>query len=227
MNDTFNPKDAAGRAKLPLHLWPTTASAAGCLGFREGELKYGRNNFRGADVAASVYVAAAKRHIDAWFEGEDNTADYGTPHLGNALACLAILVDAQVNGSLIDDRNFTREPGAYEDFVAEMTRISAQLTSKLGHMRPKHWDRRDQVEDEQAVVHEFAFKSAEKQDVGGAEPGPASAPEKNLDEECQCLACTLNKVIAGVFDQVNEVPKGTAKVISLADFIADAKRRYG
>lgn len=145
MSAASNPKDAAGRAKLPLHLWPTTATAAGALGFREGELKYGRNNFRASKVSASVYVAAAKRHIDSWFEGADNTSDYGTPHLGNALACLAILVDAEVNGSLIDDRNFTAMPGAYDAYMAKLTLLSAKLEAELAARKPKHWDRRDSV----------------------------------------------------------------------------------
>ena len=41
-----NPKDAIGSQKLPLHLWPTTATAMGCLGLLDGALKYGRANWR-------------------------------------------------------------------------------------------------------------------------------------------------------------------------------------
>ena len=143
-SDSANPKDAAGRAKLPLHLWPPSATAYGAIGLLEGELKYGRNNFRATDVAASVYVAAAKRHIDDWFEGNNQASDTGSPHLGNALACLAILVDAHVNGSLIDDRNFTRTPDAYQKMVAELTSHSAKLTQQFAGKKPRHWDRRDQ-----------------------------------------------------------------------------------
>lgn len=154
--DTANPKDAVGRAKLPLHLWPASASAAGAVGILEGELKYGRNNFRATRVDASVYVAAAKRHIDAWFEGENNT-DVGVPHLGNALACLAILVDAQANGTLIDDRNFTKDPDGYASLVKVLTEASAGLKARYGNVHPKHWDRRDQVERDQAVHKEFVF----------------------------------------------------------------------
>lgn len=143
MSDASNPKDAAGRAKLPLHLWPASATAYGSLGFLEGECKYGRNNFRGTSVAASVYVAAAMRHITAWFEGEENSADTGNPHLGNALACLAILVDAKVNGTLIDDRNFVPDPGAHGRMIEALVQQSASLKAQFADKKPKHYDARD------------------------------------------------------------------------------------
>lgn len=143
MNGSTNPKDAAGRAKLPLHLWPSTATAYGSLGLLEGELKYGRNNYRGAPVAASVYVAAAKRHIDAYFECQDVSSDTGSLHLGNALACLAILVDAGVNGTLVDDRNFVPDPAAYDAMVTMLTAQANSLKKQFGDRKPKHWDARD------------------------------------------------------------------------------------
>lgn len=65
-----NPKDAMGTNKLPLHLWPTTATALGCVAFAEGMLKYGRTNWREAGVRASIYVDAAKRHLDAKAAGK-------------------------------------------------------------------------------------------------------------------------------------------------------------
>lgn len=145
--DTANPKDANGRAKLPLHLWPTTATAVGCLGFLEGELKYGRNNFRATDVAASVYVAAAKRHLDDWFEGQESASDTGSLHLGNALACIAIIVDAQANGTLIDDRNYVPNAGAYADLVTKLTAQATSLKAQFKDRKPKHWDARDNLRD--------------------------------------------------------------------------------
>lgn len=114
-----NPKDAIGSDKLPLHLWPTTATAMGCVGMMEGLSKYGRNNFREHGVRASVYVAACKRHLDAWFEGEDCAPDSGVPHLANALSCIAIIVDAKAAGKLNDDRNYRGE--GYRALVEELT----------------------------------------------------------------------------------------------------------
>jgi hypothetical protein len=136
----INPKDAIGSLKLPLELWPAEATALGSLGMLEGCLKYGRNNFiAGNGVMASIYVAAAKRHIDAWFEGEENAPDTNSPHLGNALACLAILVKARAHGKLIDDRNYSPAPGAYRRFVESITKQVATLKDLFKDKSPRHF----------------------------------------------------------------------------------------
>ena len=85
------------------------------LGFADGAVKYGPFNWREKSVAASVYLAAVKRHIEAWQDGEEVALDSGLPHLGHALACLAILVDAQSVGNLVDDRP---KPGAAPGLLA-------------------------------------------------------------------------------------------------------------
>lgn len=122
-----NPKDIIGSSKLPLHLWPTTASAMGCLGFLEGALKYGRSNFRAVGVRSSIYYDACRRHLDAWFEGEDNAPDSGLPHLSHALACIAIIVDAQACGKLNDDRMY---PADYRKFVDDLSTHVPRLKEK-------------------------------------------------------------------------------------------------
>lgn len=131
-----NPKDMIGSAKLPLHLWPTTASAMGCLGLLDGALKYGRSNFRQIGVRASIYADACKRHVNAWFEGEDVDPDSGLPHLAHALACLAILVDAQAAGKLYDDRMVA---GGYRDLVTALTPHVARLKEAHAGKNPKHY----------------------------------------------------------------------------------------
>lgn len=113
-----NPKDLIGSDKLPLHLWPQVATAYGSLGLLDGMLKYGRANFRAIGVRASIYKDALDRHMGAWFEGEDNDPDSGLPHLAHALACLAILVDAESSGKLTDDRQY---PGGYRQTMTELT----------------------------------------------------------------------------------------------------------
>jgi hypothetical protein len=133
-----NPKDAVGRAKVPMHLWPASATAYGAVGLAEGMLKYGRNNWRGTNVHASVYVAALMRHVAAWMEGENNTKE-GGPHLGNALACLAILVDANVNGTLIDDRNYVPNAAAHDRMMAQLTESLKGLEQQFGGVNPLHW----------------------------------------------------------------------------------------
>lgn len=129
-----NPKDAIGSVKLPLHLWPAEASALGCLGMLEGRCKYGRNNYISGDgVIASIYIDAAKRHLDAWFAGEEFAPDTGTPHLANALATIAIVVKARAHGKLIDDRDYGGHQ-AYRALVEELTphvpRIQALFAEK-------------------------------------------------------------------------------------------------
>lgn len=136
--DPTNPKDIIGSTKLPLHLWPATATAYGCLGFKEGELKYGRSNFRGTPVRASIYVDAAKRHLEAWFEGEENAPDSGIPHLGNALASIAIIVDAHEAGTLVDDRQFG-DPAKYRAMVERLTPKVKHLEELFKDKKPKHY----------------------------------------------------------------------------------------
>lgn len=131
-----NPKDAIGSLKLPLHLWPTTASAMGCLGLLDGALKYGRANWRVAGVRASIYFDAANRHLNAWFEGEDVDPDSGVPHLSHALACLAIVVDAQAAGKLVDDRQY---PGGYRALVGRLTEHVPRLQDVHADRAPKHF----------------------------------------------------------------------------------------
>lgn len=132
-----NPKDAIGSDKLPLHLWPSTATALGCLGLLDGALKYGRSNFRAIGVRASIYYDAARRHLDAWFEGENTDPDSGLPHHAHALACLAILVDAEAVGKLTDDRMVAGR--AYRPFVGSLTPHVARLKQLHAAKSPRHY----------------------------------------------------------------------------------------
>lgn len=141
-----NPKDFIGSSKLPLHLWPTTATAMGCIALLEGASKYGRTNYRVHGVRASIYVDACKRHLDAWFEGEDLSPE-GIPHLANALACLAIIVDAQAAGKLTDDRNVQ---GGYRELVKYLTPFVNQLKETYKDKDPKHYTIKDDLKDYRA-----------------------------------------------------------------------------
>ena len=85
-------------------MFPDTAIAFGALAMTEGDLKYGAYNYRDEGVAASVYHAAARRHIAAYWNGEWADPDTKVPHLGSALGCIAILIDAGECGVLTDDR---------------------------------------------------------------------------------------------------------------------------
>jgi hypothetical protein len=138
-----NPKEAFGDAKLPLHLWPTTATAMGSVALLDGALKYGRSNWRVAGVRATTYIAAIKRHLQLYEEGEDTAEDSGVPHLGHILACVAILIDAKAAGKLNDDRAVR---GGYRDLVAELTPMVAALKHRHSDKSPRHYTIQDNEE---------------------------------------------------------------------------------
>ena len=102
--DAQNPKDRIGERKPPLDLIPPAAEVFECLVLALGAKKYGAFNWRKSNVKASVYVAAARRHILQWLDGEDNDPESGVSHLAHARACLGILLDAMATGHLVDDR---------------------------------------------------------------------------------------------------------------------------
>lgn len=99
-----NPKDRSAISKIDLTLFPDTAVAYGALAMTEGDLKYGGYNYRPAGVLASVYIAAARRHLSKWFNGEEVDPLTQVPHLGSALACIGVIIDSFECGSLADDR---------------------------------------------------------------------------------------------------------------------------
>lgn len=138
-----NPKDRAATHRLDLTLWPDTATAYGALAFTEGDCKYGGFNWRPAGVSASVYVAACRRHLSKWYNGEESDPKTKVPHLANALACIAVIIDSYVHGSLNDDR-----PPA-----TDVAKLLAEFEDKVKHLHemfpngPKRYVNKDTVSD--------------------------------------------------------------------------------
>lgn len=100
-----NPKDAVGTKKWRQYCTvPTTIIWELGVAMLEGARKYGRHNYRVAGVRASVYIDAAKGHIDQWWEGEDIDIESGLSHITKAMASLAVLRDAMINDMVNDDR---------------------------------------------------------------------------------------------------------------------------
>lgn len=132
-----NPKDGIGATKLPLHLVPLTAVAVASLAHLEGACKYGTWNWRVAGVRASIYVDAALRHIGAWLNGEDADPDSGVPHLGHALACLNIIIDAKAAGKLYDDRT---PPVNIRKLLDELTPHVQRIKDKHKTRNPRHYN---------------------------------------------------------------------------------------
>jgi hypothetical protein len=83
-----------------------------------GAKKYGAYNWRSKKVRATVYLAAAQRHLLQALDGQDVDEESGQSHFAHAAACMGILLDAQATGNLIDDRP---TEGAAAKLIAEMT----------------------------------------------------------------------------------------------------------
>lgn len=149
-----NPKDAAAQTKVPLHVFPMTAIMGGSIALFDGLLKYGLANYRATEVNASVYHSAALRHMFKWYAGEDIDVDLqwdetegawvdrgsGLPNLWHALACIAILIDANAAKTLIDDREY---PSGFLEMMRTMSSEVIRLRSVHATRTPKHYDRRD------------------------------------------------------------------------------------
>jgi hypothetical protein len=135
-----NPKDVIGSTKLPLELVPDTIEVEVALAYLEGALKYGRYNWRLAGVRASIYYAAFKRHSKKWWNGENADKNTRVKHLASAIACLGILLDAELCGKLEDDR----PPSV------DLTKLIDSADATVAHLKelfkdhnPKHYTIKD------------------------------------------------------------------------------------
>jgi F0F1-type ATP synthase membrane subunit a len=107
MDEAFgNPKMAYGIKKPSIHFIPMWIILVLAVVFALGARKYGLRNWRKEPVRASTYYDAAFRHATDWFEELiENDAESGVHHLAHAIAGFMIIMDAQRQGTLIDDRN--------------------------------------------------------------------------------------------------------------------------
>lgn len=104
-----NPKhiQAMKEGKAPLDYLVRTMHPLDAAVHKHGADKYGRLNWRLDKITARTYVAAMQRHLDAWAEGhdlDDGPGGSGKPHLTHLRACCAVVLDAQMHNTLIDDR---------------------------------------------------------------------------------------------------------------------------
>lgn len=130
-----NPKDAIGSKKLPLNLVPDSLEVYAATAFLEGALKYGACNWRVAGVRSSIYMAAHKRHVKKYWNGETYDPKTKVHHLASAIACLAIVLDAELCDKLTDDRPPKADVGGLIDGL-EGTVVHLQELFKDHH--PKH-----------------------------------------------------------------------------------------
>lgn len=130
-----NPKDAAAQGRVPLYLLSPIAKAIWALAQFAGMTKYGAWNWRITGVRASVYLSAMGRHLDAYLSGEELDPVDQTHHLGNIMACAAILLDARAAGKLVDDRP---PVVGIRDTYQAMEALTGFLAEKYKDAKPRH-----------------------------------------------------------------------------------------
>lgn len=146
-----NPKDVIGSGKLPLELVPSIIQAEAATAFLEGALKYGRYNWRVAGVRSSIYKAALDRHIAKWWNGEDCDSVTRVRHLANALACIGIILDAEVSGKLTDDRPPSQS--ALPEHIDQLQGTVKHLKELFASHSPKQYTIADDVEPIHIIYH--------------------------------------------------------------------------
>ena len=137
-----NPKDAIGDTKLPVHLVSPIVTAYQAIAHFLGNVKYGSWNWRAGGARASIYYAAQKRHVDAWWEGQKYDPTDNTPHLANAMACLAILIECEECGNLNDDRPPSRGD-VYRRLRNEFEALMPKIREQYKDKSPYHWTIKD------------------------------------------------------------------------------------
>lgn len=139
--DTTNPKNRLGALKVPLSLVPVAWLAEQSLGYYEGKGKYGEANFRATPIRASVYIDAMLRHISKYIEGQDRDPKTMVHHFANAAACMGIIHDADLMGTLIDDRKMSNPKAiAHIDWLSCVVHNLDQLHKDC---KPRHWKIQD------------------------------------------------------------------------------------
>lgn len=112
-----NPKDAAAVSKVSTCLVPDVVLVELGQAFRDGAIKYGPHNWREQPVKTTVYLDAIMRHLMLFRAGQDEASDSGVKHITSVMSGCAILLDAALNGTLIDDRLKMEDPTALEDLL--------------------------------------------------------------------------------------------------------------
>lgn len=103
-----NPKKLMGDKKPPLHLLPLAGKIHQSLAHMDGDLKYGFENWNETPVEKLTYIGAIERHTGLYKYGENYARDTNVHNLGAVMACCAILLDAELNGNLIDNTRHSK-----------------------------------------------------------------------------------------------------------------------
>jgi len=91
----------AGKARYDLI--PPEIEEAIAMVLTFGAAKYGERNWEKGMHWGRPY-AAMRRHMAAWWKGEERDAESGMPHTWHAACCLAFIVAFEARGMGTDDR---------------------------------------------------------------------------------------------------------------------------
>lgn len=122
-----NPKTALGGSKPTYVVVPAPVLYEMGAALTEGACKYGSYNWRVAGARVTTYVAAARRHVDAFMEGEDIDPGSGVHHLSKAMAGLAVLRDAMICGNFTDDR----PPRTLKDWMSIAETLADSINARF------------------------------------------------------------------------------------------------
>ena len=89
--------------KPDLSLIPSVAEESMARAMMHGTNKYGRYNYCKGHEAGKL-IASARRHLSAWYNGEENDKESGVSHLGHAMCNIAMLLRQIELGTMRDDR---------------------------------------------------------------------------------------------------------------------------
>ena len=131
-----NPKDALSDTRIPMWLLSPIAKIEWALAQFAGMLKYGSWNWRIAGIRSSVYISAIERHVEAYKSGEEYDPVDGTHHMGNIMACAAIILDAKAADKLTDDRPPSVD---HRPTIADGEKLMAKLREQYKNRDPRHF----------------------------------------------------------------------------------------
>lgn len=145
-----NPKDVVGSTKVAMSCVPANVEAEIGVGMTEGALEYGRHNYRVVGARASTYYDAARRHLMAWWEGEDIDKKSGLSHVSKAITSLIVLRDAMIRDNWNDDRPPKSKPG----WLDELNKVSADLIARFPEPKAVYTDAEMRMRGKRSSVEE-------------------------------------------------------------------------
>jgi len=82
-------------AKPRFDLIPPIAELEVAKVLEYGTRKYDENNWRYVENPQARYMAAARRHINAWMQNESYDDESGLPHLAHAITSLMFILELE------------------------------------------------------------------------------------------------------------------------------------